>query len=174
MDGMRVSEEDRGIVGLWAADCAERVLPLFEAIAPSDTRPRDAIEGIRAWARGDMRPGRLRANAVAAHAAAREVDDPVAAAAARAAGSAAAVAFMHAPETIGTEKHCLGAAMYAARARELATPDDPDARDAEVRWAVEHASAAVREIVRGLPALGPGRGRLEVLLHDLDAGLRRP
>jgi hypothetical protein len=174
MDGMRLSEEERGLVGLWAADCAERVLPLFEAIAPSDARPREAVDGIRAWARGDMRPGRLRTIAVAAHAAAREVDDPIAAAAARAAGSAAAAAFMHAPETIGTEKHCLGAAMYAARACELAAPDDPHAGDDEIRWAVEHASAAVREIVRGLPALGPAHGRLEVLLHELDASLRRP
>jgi hypothetical protein len=171
---MRVSEEDRGLVGLWAADCAERVLPLFEAIAPSDTRPRDAIEGIRAWARGDMRPGPLRSVALAALAAAREVKDPAATAAARAAGSAATAAFMHAPETMGTEKHCLGAAMYAARARELAAPDDPDAGDDEIRWAVKHASAAVRGIVRGLPALGPARGRLDAILHELDAGLRRP
>jgi len=172
MDGMRISEGDRGRVGLWAADCAERVLPLFEAVAPSDTRPRDAIEGIRAWARGELRPGPLRAMAVAAHAAAREVGGPVAAAAARAAGSAGAVAFMHAPETVGTEKHCLGAAMYAARARGLAAPGDPDAGEAEVRWAVQHASPAVREIVRGLPPLGPVRGRLEAIMQQLDAGLR--
>ena len=49
---MTLSEKDRRLVGLWAADCAERVLPLFEAKAPSDTRPREAIEGIRAFARG--------------------------------------------------------------------------------------------------------------------------
>jgi hypothetical protein len=168
----RVSEQDRGLVGLWAADCAERALPLFEAIAPADARPREAIEGIRAWVRGEMRPVPLRTRALAALAAAREVGDPAAAAAARAAGSAAAAAFMHAPETIGTEKHCLGAAMYAARARELAAPDDPHAGDDEVGWAVEHASAAVRGIVRGLPDLGPARGRLDAILHQLDAGLR--
>ena len=28
----------------WAADCAERVLPLFEAAYPEDDRPRRAIE----------------------------------------------------------------------------------------------------------------------------------
>jgi hypothetical protein len=173
MDGMRVSEEDRGRVGLWAADCAERVLPLFEALAPYDTRPRQAIDGIRAWARGGMRSGQLRTVALAALAAARGVGDPVAAAAARAAGSAATAAFMHAPETIGTEKHCLGAAMYAARARELAAIDDPRACDDEVGWAVEHASAAIREIVRGLPALGPTRGRLDAIMQQLDEGLRR-
>jgi hypothetical protein len=81
---MTLSEEDRRLVGLWAADCAERVLPLFEAKAPSDTRPREAIEGIRAFARGGKRIARLRSLAWAAYAAAREVGDPVATAAARA------------------------------------------------------------------------------------------
>lgn len=35
--GMTLSEEDRRLIGLWAAECAERVLPLFEGKAPSDT-----------------------------------------------------------------------------------------------------------------------------------------
>ena len=38
-----LSEDDRRLIGFWAADCAERVLPLFEAKAPTDTRPRDAL-----------------------------------------------------------------------------------------------------------------------------------
>jgi hypothetical protein len=170
---MRISKEDRGRVGLWAADCAERVLPLFEAVAPADTRPRQAVEGIRAWVRGEMRPVPLRTVALAALAAAREADDPAAAAAARAAGSAATTAFMHAPETMGTEKHCLGAAIYAARARELRAPGDPEAADGEIRWALEHASAEVRELVRGLPALGAPHSRLEAIMQQLDEGLRR-
>ncbi len=60
----------------WAADCAERVLPLFEAQAPNDTRPRAAIAGLQAFARGEMRIGGVRALAARAHAAAREVGDP--------------------------------------------------------------------------------------------------
>lgn len=55
--GMTLSEEDRRLVGLWAADCAERVLPLFEAEAPSDARPRKAIEGTRAFALGGKASG---------------------------------------------------------------------------------------------------------------------
>ena len=70
---MTLSEEDRRLVGHWAADCVERVLPLFEAKAPSDTRPREAIEGIRAFARGGKRTARLHSLAWAAYAAAREV-----------------------------------------------------------------------------------------------------
>ena len=33
----------------WAADCAERVLPLFEAVS-KDPAPRKAIDTARAWA----------------------------------------------------------------------------------------------------------------------------
>ena len=32
---------------LFAADCAERVLPLFEAVFPNDGRPREAIRAAR-------------------------------------------------------------------------------------------------------------------------------
>jgi hypothetical protein len=170
---MTLSEEDRRLVGLWAADCAERALPLFEAKAPSDTRPREAIEGIRAFARGGKRTARLRSHAWAAYAAAREVGDPVATAAARAAGLAAATAYTHALATSHQTKHALGPAAYAARARELAAVDDPDVGAEEIRWAIEHASPAVRGVVRRMPVRGSGRGRLDALLYQLDAGLRR-
>lgn len=170
---MTLSEDDRRRVGLWASDCAERVLPLFEAKAPSDTRPREAIEGIRAFAREEMRKGPLRSLALAALAAAREVEDPAATAAARAAGYAAATAFMHALATLDQAKHVLGPATYAARARELAAADDPGIGDKAIRWAIEHASPTVREVVGRMPARGTGRSRLDVLYHQLDAGLRR-
>lgn len=49
-----LSEADRRIVAGWAADCAERVLALFEAEAPADGRPRDAIARARAFARGEL------------------------------------------------------------------------------------------------------------------------
>jgi Imm-5 like putative immunity protein len=170
---MTLSEEDRRLVGLWAADCAERVLPLFEAKAPSDTRPREAIEGIRVFARGGKRTARLRSLAWAAHAAASEVGDLGATAAARAASLAAATAYMHALATPHQAKHAIGPAAYAARARELAAVDDPGVGAEEIRWAIEHASPAVREVVRRLPVRGFGRGRLDALLYQLDAGLRR-
>jgi hypothetical protein len=169
---MKLSEGDRRLVGIWAADCAERVLPLFEAKAPSDTRPREAIEGIRAFARGGKRTARLRSLAWAAYAAAREVGDPAATAAARAAGLAAATAYMHALATPHQAKHALGPAVYGARARELAEIDDPSAGDEEIRWAIEHAAPGVREVVRRMAVRGSGRGRLDALFCQLDAGLR--
>src|SRR3990167_6808737 len=39
---------------LFAADCAERVLPLFERECPNDMRPREAIAAARAYARGEI------------------------------------------------------------------------------------------------------------------------
>jgi Imm-5 like putative immunity protein len=170
---MTLSDAERRLLGLWAADCAERVLPLFEAQAPSDTRPREAIAGIRAFARGGKRTTQLRSLAWAAYAAAREVDDPVATAAARAAGLAAATAYIHALATPHQAKHALGPAMYGARARELAAGDDPSVGDEEIRWAIAHASPAVRKVVRRMPLRSAGRGRLDALLYQLDSGLRR-
>lgn len=43
-----LSESDRRLVAEWAAACAERVLPLFEAESPNDDRPRAAIARTRA------------------------------------------------------------------------------------------------------------------------------
>ena len=39
---------------LFAADCAERVLPLFERECPNDMRPREAIAAARAYVRGEI------------------------------------------------------------------------------------------------------------------------
>lgn len=44
---------------LFACDCAERVLPLFESERPEDRRPREAIEVARAFARGETTSDRL-------------------------------------------------------------------------------------------------------------------
>jgi len=166
-----LSESDRRLVGLWASECAERVLQLFETRAPTDPRPRDAIEGIRVYARGGKRTARLRSLAWAAYAAAKEVGDPAATAAARAAGLAAATAYMHALATPHQSKHALGPAVYAALARELAA-ENPSIGDEEIRWAVEHAPGTVREVVRRMPARSLGRGRLDALYYRLDQSLR--
>ena len=171
--GMTLNDEELRVLGLWAADCAERVLPLFDAKAPADARPRAAIEGIRAFAHGGKRIGQLRSLAWAAHAAARESSDPAATAAARAAGYAAATAYTHPRATHHQTKHALGPAIYMARARELAAGDDPSVGDAEIRWAVDHASPAVRDIVRRMPVRASRRSRLDALLCLLDVELRR-
>ena len=170
-----LSEADRRIVAGWAADCAERVLPLFEAEAPDDGRARDAIDRTRAFARGELdAAGQIRRRFEAGRAA-QAVTSPAAVAAARAAAQASGVAHMGA--------HALGAAAYAARAAGLAEPRLPGAADRERDRQLDHATAAVRAALRQLPLvgtdtsgpLGPGllaRGDLGDHVRALQRALR--
>ncbi|MWV47958.1 hypothetical protein GRS96_01560 [Rathayibacter sp. VKM Ac-2803] len=133
----------------WAADCAERALPVFEEWDPIDTRPRHALDVLRAWERGEVPMTECRSAAFAAHAAARSATQAgatAATAAARAAGQAAAVAHMadHAPH----------AATYAAKAIALHGSGDGD-REAERRRQWEMLDPDLRPISfsKGLPTV---------------------
>lgn len=164
--------DDLRAIGTWAADCAERALPIFESAASTDPRPRAAIAGIRQFAGGGRRTAGLRILALSALAAARELDDPAAAAAARAAGLAASSAYTHPLADPGQVKHILGPAAYAALAVELARGGDQAAGEAEVRWAIEHVTPLVCAVLCQMPARPPGKSRLDQLYYALDAGLR--
>lgn len=140
--GGLLGKEDHRALSAWAADCAERVLPMFES-SSSDTRPRDAIAMARRWAEGDATVGEARKSSVAAHAAAREAEDPAAVAAARAAGHAVATA--HAAD------HSLGGALYAIRALRCAGVETEE----ETGWQIERLPAHLRGmVVDGLEAKG--------------------
>ncbi len=164
-------ESLRAIAG-WAADCAERALSVYETHADSDSRPRAAIEGIREFAGGAKRMARLRSLACEANAAAREVGDPAAAAAARAAGLAAASAYTHPLADVHQTKHIVGPAAYAALALELDHDGDPSVAEGEVRWAIKHAPSEAREVLLQMPARQAGESRLDTILYELDAGIR--
>ncbi len=159
-------------LGSWAADCAERALPVYEKHADSDSRPRAALEGIRVFAAGGRRTAQLRSLALSAHSAARETNDPAAAAAARAAGLAAASAYTHPLADVQQTKHIVGPAAYAALALELDQDGDPNIGDGEIRWAIEHVPSEVREVLQQMPARQAGNSRLDTLLYELDAGIR--
>jgi hypothetical protein len=158
---------------MWAADCAERVLPLFEAEAPSDGRPADAIARARAFGRGELdAASQIRQRFVAGRAAG-DVLDPAAVAAARAAAQASGVAHMGA--------HALGAAAYAAKAAGLAAGRD-DAVDTEISWQLGHMTEQVHAALRRLPLLGEdpsgplgsgllASGALGAIIRKLQAGL---
>ncbi|WP_086472543.1 putative immunity protein [Plantibacter elymi (nom. nud.)] len=127
-------------IALWAANCAERALPIFEQQRPGDDRPRAAIAALRAWERGELPMTACRTAAFAAHAAARDATETgafAAVAAARAAGQACAVAHMfdHAPH----------AATYAAKAVGLGRDGQP-AQEAERAWQWENLAPELRPI----------------------------
>lgn len=167
-----LSDDELRQVALFAATCARRVLPIFEAASPNDHRPRDAIAEAEAFAAGNKRTATLRTCAWAAYAAARETKDVAAANAAHAASHAAAAAYLHPLATPHQVKHVLGAAVHQALALELEAGNDTDVGNEQRRWAANLASPAVRSVLRRLPSPVQGRGRFGELLNELDAELR--
>ena len=151
-----LSLESLRALGSWAADCAERALSVYENYANSDSRPRAAIEGIRVFAGGGKRTAQLRSLALSAYSAAREADDPAAAAAARAAGLAASSAYTHPLADVQQTKHIVGPAAYAALALELNQGGDHSIGDNEVIWAIEHVTPEVREFYCKCPLVKLG------------------
>lgn len=138
--GGTLTDSDHQLLALWAASCAEHVLHLFESAQPSDMRPRQAIEQIRAWTRGEIRLSQSRAAGGHAMAAARELSG-AARHAAYAAGQAAAVVHVAA--------HELGAAAYAIKAARAAAPKGggESAGRLECRWQRDQLPEAIRELV---------------------------
>lgn len=120
------------MLATWAADCAQRLLDLFESRVPDDPRPREAVDAARAWSRDEVPVGWCQKAAVAAHAAARQAVDPKAVWAARAAGHAAATA--HAAD------HSLAVIHYAGKALGA---DAHAERDWQIEQAPEHLRALI-------------------------------
>jgi hypothetical protein len=89
--GGTLTDSDHRLLALWSVACAEHVLQFFESVQPSDLRPRQAIEQVRAWTRGEVTMTQSRSAGGHAMAAARVLGG-AARHAAFAAGQAAVVA----------------------------------------------------------------------------------
>jgi hypothetical protein len=136
----KYDKNDQKLMATWAADCAERVLPLFEKQYPNDDRPRKAIELCRGWVRtGAIRIPVMRAASFGAHAAAREAKENDAVCfAARAAGQAVATAHV--------TQHAFGGAYYALKAIAAADPVQAVINVAsEWEWELQHAPVNLKE-----------------------------
>ncbi len=117
----------------WAYECAEHVLPLLNE--KIDERLSHALMVAREWEQGNASVGDARKASAAAHAAAREADDPVSIAVARSVGHAVATAHM--------ADHSLGAALYAMRA----VQKSGESVEAERKWQNEQLPKESRELV---------------------------
>lgn len=118
---------------LWAIDCAPHVLELFEACHLNEPRPRQALEAMRLWARGEIKMPAAKRAILACHNAATEVaatGDP--------AGEAAACAVGHAAATVHVQTHAIGLVLYGVTAFAYASPNYPADKDAiiahECEW----------------------------------------
>ncbi|MBB1023072.1 MULTISPECIES: putative immunity protein [unclassified Dietzia] len=161
-------DELRAVVR-FAADCAEGLLPEFDAVAPDDSRPRDAIDAARAFADGARRSNLQRSAAVASHRAAKEVSDESAQLAALACGDAAAAAYLHPIAKASQVGHILRAAACAARVTEVRTGTSE--RDT-VRALAGRATPPVPAILRRYPEAPTGSSRVSQLMSALDSAIR--
>ena len=138
--GGTLLDDDHRLLAIWAAECAEHVLYLFESVRPGDDRPRRAIDLGRAWARGEITWWEARSAGGHSNAAARDLSG-AARHAAYAAGQAGCVGHVAA--------HELGAAAYAIKARRAAAPEDE--REAagrmECQWQRAQLPQEIRELV---------------------------
>jgi hypothetical protein len=138
--GGTLTDAHHHLLALWAADCAEHVLHFFEEVQPSDPRPRQAIEAVRAWTRGELKMMETRAAGGHAMATARNLKG-AARNAAYAAGQAAVTAHVAA--------HELGAAAYAIKAvRESVKGNEKNLMGRkECQWQRKQLPDAIHELV---------------------------
>jgi hypothetical protein len=138
--GGTLQDTDHHLLAIWAADCAQHVLHLFEEIQPDDERPRRAIEAARAWAHGGINMTQSKAAGGQAMAAARYLSGAPRFAA-YAAGQAAVVAHVAA--------HELGAAAYAIKAARGASPEGhvEESGLLECEWQRAQLPPKIRDLV---------------------------
>lgn len=138
--GGTLTDIDHHLLALWAATCAEHVLPLFEQVRPDDERPRHAIERARAWTRGEATMTESRTAAGHANGAARDLAGAPRWAA-YAAAQAAAVPHVAA--------HELGAAAYAIKAARAAANERErdEAGRSERDWQRKQLPEEIRDLV---------------------------
>ena len=138
--GGTLQDADHHLLAIWAADCAQHVLHLFEEMQSNDERPRRAIEAARAWTRGELKMMETRALGGHAMDAARDLHG-AARFAAYAAGQAAVVAHVAA--------HELGAAAYAIKAVRETAPKDriEEFGRSECQWQRTQLPSEIRDLV---------------------------
>ena len=138
--GGSLTDKHHYLLAIWAAKCAEHVLPYFENEYPEDKRPRKAIESTFSWARGEIKTTESK---IAAYYSNNSARGAVGSAkfAAMSAGQAAVVA--HVPA------HELGAAAYAIRAIITASKDEEKEINClkENKWQHEQLPEEIKELV---------------------------
>lgn len=156
----KYSKEDQKALAIWAADCAKRVLPLFESVYPEDDRPRKAIAVCRKWIRtGIFKMAEIRGASLSAHGAARAVKENDAATfAARAAGQAVTTA--HVPQ------HAYGSAYYALKAIASADPAHAEIKVAkELDWQEKHLPENLRKEVISRIIVVKNKGKISIKIQ---------
>lgn len=132
---LTLPQQDRQELVRWAVACVDRLLPVFSADCPEDSRLRDALDGAQQFAAGQLSVSAMRRLAFGCHAAAREASSETATAVARVCGQAVAVA------------HMAGHSREIARYTRKALTGEKLAQ--ELNWQQSHVPPRFREYVYG-------------------------
>lgn len=162
------------VVARYVAQSAQQVLPVFEEEVPGDPRPRAAVDAAWEFADGAGRSKLQRVAALDAHRAAKEAPTEAARLAARAAGDAAAAAYLHPIAKATQVGHILRGTACAVRVAELRAGDDPHAGDKFLEQARRRASPVLIDVLHRFPLAPTGKSRVAELMSILDASLRAP
>lgn len=166
-----LTDADLRTVASYALASAEPVLPVFESVSPDDLRPRAALAAARAFVEGAPRSRLQRTTSLDAHRAASDVGEGPARYAARAAGDAAAAAYLHPIARATQVGHVLRATACAAHVAAL-LEDDRAAANRVLDAAVDAATTPLVDVLRRYPPAPLGRAPVAVLMARLDAALR--
>ncbi|MFD9429197.1 MULTISPECIES: putative immunity protein [unclassified Streptomyces] len=164
--------EELRIVVRYVVESAEDVLPAFEEAVPDDPRPRAAVDAAWEFANGARRTKLQRVTALDAHRAAKEAPTETARLAARAAGDAAAAAYLHPIAKATQVGHILRGAACAARVAKLSAGGDPAVGDELIEQARRRATPVLVDVLVRYPLAPTGRSRVAHLMSTLDALLR--
>ena len=167
-----LSMDELRVVARYAVESAQEVLHLFEEANSEDLRPRFAIAAAWEFVHGAARTRLQRVTALDAHRAAKDVAGTAGEHAARAAGDAAAAAYLHPLATATQVGHILRSAASAARAAELSAGDDPAEGEALIERARRRATPTLIDVLSRYPLALAGKGRVAYLMKALDTSLR--
>lgn len=160
------------VVARYAVESAEQVLPLFEEVHPEDARPRAAVDAAWTFAEGAPRTRLQRATALEAYRSGKTATSEAARLAARAAGDAAAAAYLHPLAQSTQVGHILRAAACAASALESSAGEDADVGESSIEETCRRAPAVVIDVLRRYPPAPTGKSRTAQLMTKLDTLLR--
>ncbi len=143
---------------VWAADCAERTLELFERMTMGDRCARTALEAVRAWTKDAMTAEEVQTAAKYLGKITRR--PPKMAKAARVGFQASAWAADYTTEAVRDEENALRAAIYAVvAAAHQGVKNDPEAAVREIDWQYARLQEITGQKPPELPAEGPSEGQ---------------
>lgn len=169
---LQLTMEELRLVTRYVAECAEEVLPVYEAVHPDNRRPRAAVDSAWGFVHGAKRNKLLRTCSLEAHRAAKEVATEPARPSARAAADAASAAYLHPIAKATQVGHILRGAACAACIAEIQADGDQEAAKQWIDRARRSATPKLIDVLRRYPPPTATRGRVATLMSDLDTLLR--